>query len=51
MMDHWAIALDIEMIQWDELMDSIDNLIWWIEVAPDQGEIDYEGIPSGQIAM
>jgi hypothetical protein len=48
-MDQWKIALDIEMIQWNDLLDSIDNLIYWIESLPDHGSIDYVDIPSGLI--
>jgi hypothetical protein len=48
-MDKWKIALDIEMIQWNDLLDSIDNLIYWIEAAPDRIRIDYVDIPSGLI--
>ena len=45
-MDKWKLTLDIEMIQWDDLMDSIDNLIWWIEAAPNHDGIDYVDIPN-----
>lgn len=45
-MDRWKIALDIEMMQWADLMDSIDNLVWWIEAQPDHIAIDYEDIES-----
>jgi hypothetical protein len=38
-MNHWKISLDIEMIQWDDLLDRIDNLVWWIEAAPDHGKM------------
>ena len=48
-MDQWKIALDIEMIQWNDLLDHIDNLVWRIEALPDHGHIDYEEIPSGLI--
>ena len=43
-MDRWIIALDIEMMQWNDLMDSIDNLIWWVTAQPDHIAIDYAGI-------
>ena len=49
-LDHWKIALDIEMIQWNDLMDTLDNLIWWITAQPNHGNVDYSDIPSGQIA-
>lgn len=49
-LDHWKIALDIEMVQWDDMLDHIDNLIWWITAQPNQGNVDYDDIPSGQIA-
>ena len=26
-LDHWTIALDIEMMQWDDLLDSLDRAI------------------------
>ncbi len=48
-LDHWSIALDIEMIQWGDLLDRIDNLIYCIEAQPDHGEIDYAGLPCGLI--
>ncbi len=47
--DHWKIALDIEMIQWGDLIDSIDNLIWWISASPNHIAINYEEIESGWI--
>lgn len=47
--DRWKIALDIEMIQWGDLLDRIDNLIWWITACPDHGAIDYKDIDSGLI--
>ena len=48
-LDKWKIALDIEMVQWNDLIDSLDNLIWWITAQPNHGCIDYSQIPSGQI--
>ena len=46
---HWKIALDIEMSQWDDLIDSIDNLIWWITAQPNHISMDYVDIESGLI--
>lgn len=48
-LDRWSIALNIEMIQWADLLDRIDNLIYRIEAQPDHGEIDYAGLPCGLI--
>jgi len=48
-LDRWSIALDIEMMQWGDLLDHIDNLIWWIEAQPDHIRIDYSDLPSGLI--
>lgn len=48
-LDRWKIALDIEMIQWGDLLDNLDNLIWWITSLPDHGDVDYSTIPSGLI--
>lgn len=45
-LDCWSIALDIEMVQWDDLL---DRMIWWIESLPNHGQVDYGGIPSGLI--
>jgi hypothetical protein len=48
-MDQWTVDLDIEMIQWGDLLDCIDNLIYWTEALPDHIRVDYEDIPSGLI--
>ena len=48
-MDRWKIALDIEMMQWADLIDSLDNLIWWVTAQPNHIAIDYEDIDSGLI--
>jgi hypothetical protein len=48
-LDRWKVALDIEMIQWDELLDDLDNLIWWLTALPNHGNLDYEEIPCGLI--
>lgn len=48
-LDRWSIALDIEMVQWDDLLDRIDNLIYRIEAQPNHGQVNYEDIPSGLI--
>ena len=48
-MDRWTIALDIEMMQWADLMDSLDNLVWWVTACPDHIAIDYGDIDSGLI--
>jgi hypothetical protein len=48
-LDKWKIALDVEIVQWDDLMDNLDNLIWWITSLPDQGNVDYSRIPNGLI--
>jgi hypothetical protein len=45
-MDRWTIALDIEMMQWAYLIDSLDNLIWWATAQPDHIAIDYADIES-----
>lgn len=29
-LDHWHIALSIEMMRWDDVMKSIDDAIEWI---------------------
>jgi hypothetical protein len=48
-LDRWSIALDIEMMQWDDLLDRIDNLIWWVTAQPNHIAIDYGDIDSGLI--
>lgn len=50
-LDRWSIALDIEMTQWDDLLDRINNLIWWIESLPNHGQVDYTELPCGLIDM